>query len=64
LIPNLNRRLHHVQDPKLRIFYRNVLKSLPLMRCQIGNFYHMESEAKLTMLHTVIDWLVALLVSF
>ena len=37
------------------------LKSCFAIRCTVGNLYHMESEAKLTLLHQVVNGLVFLL---
>jgi len=64
LLPNLKRRLHHISNIESQFAYSRILKSLPVMRCKVGNFYHMESQAKLTLLHTVISGLVFLLVTF
>jgi len=44
--------------------YLAVAKSFPIMRCQVGGFYHMEANAKLTLLDTVINLLVFLLINF
>jgi len=41
---------------------RSQLKSCPLIRCKIGNFYHMEAQAKLTMLDRTVNGVVFLLV--
>ena len=39
------------------------LKSCALIRCQIGNLYHMEAAAKLTMIDNVVNGIVFLLVN-
>ena len=39
------------------------LKSCPLIRCSVGNMYHMESKAKLTMIHNVLNGVAYLLVN-
>jgi hypothetical protein len=38
------------------------IRACQLIRCEVGGLYHMEVEAKLTLMHSVINGLVFLLV--
>jgi hypothetical protein len=38
------------------------LRSCQLVRCQIGNFYHMEGKAKLTLVNTIVNAFVFMVV--
>jgi len=38
-------------------------KSCPLISCQIGNLYHMEAKAKLTLIHNVLHGVAYLMVN-
>ena len=40
-----------------------MLKSCPLIRCQVGSLYHMEANAQLTMVHNVVNGIAFLLVN-
>ena len=48
---------------KSRKYLEANLNSCPLIRCQIGSWYHMEGKAKLTMLHNTINGLAFLLIN-
>jgi len=40
------------------------LRSLPILTCKIGSFYHMEGEAKLTFADNILRGVAFMLVSF
>jgi len=52
------------QDLMEKMILRNQLISCSLIRCQVGNFYHMEAKAKLTLLQNVVNGVVYLFVNF
>jgi len=58
---------YHLDELRLRARNRNyfdrLLRSCSLIRCKVGNMYHMEAQAKLTMLDRTVNGLVYLLVN-
>ena len=52
-----------ITEKKTRKVLETSLESCPLIRCQVGNWYYMEAEAKLTMLHNVLNGLAYLLIN-
>ena len=46
-----------------REVFERQLKSCSLICCQVGNFYHVESKAKLTMIHNVLNGISFLMVN-
>ena len=60
---NLSLQIRQVEGKKCKKILETHLKSCQAIRCQVGNLYHMEAEAKLTTLHNVINGLVCLLVN-
>ena len=60
---NLVPQIHQITDKKKRRLLEFSLKSCHLIRCQVGNLYHMEAKAKLTTLDNTITGLVFLLVN-
>lgn len=46
------------------IYAKKVIKSLPILKSQIGSFYYMENQAKLTLLDNVVNGIVCMLISF
>ena len=60
---NLTSRLNFTAKKKTMKILKQQLKSCPLVRCQIGNLYHMEGKAKLTLIHQVVTGIVFLLVN-
>jgi len=52
-----------ISDKKAKLHFEGQLKACSLIRCKIGNFYHMEAKAKLTVLHNILDGIVFLLVN-
>jgi len=55
--------LSKISDKTVRKHIEGQLKSCPLIRCQVGNLYHMEAKAKLTMLEHVVNGYVFLMVN-
>jgi len=47
-----------------KILLRKTLKSLPVVKSRIGQFYHMEGEAKLTLLDNLARGIAFMLISF
>jgi len=41
-----------------------VLKSLPVLKCNVGNYYHMEGMAKLTLIDNMSRGVTFMLISF
>ena len=60
---NIFPKVHRVTIKKTKRILIYHLKSCPLIRCQVGNLYHMEAKAKLTMLHHVLNGVVFLMVN-
>jgi len=60
---NLQNYVQLINNKKTRKYYETLLKSCPIIRCQIGSFYHMEAKAKLTLLQHVVNGVVFLLVN-
>ena len=68
---DVSSKLHHnlsflikiIPDSKMKRILDRQLQACPLIRCQVGNFYHMESKAKLTVIHIVLNGIVFLLVN-
>ena len=52
-----------VDNKRSRRIYELQIKSCPLIRCQVGSFYHMEAKAKLTIIHNVLHGIVFLMVN-
>ena len=59
---NLFLQIHITPEKNSRI-YKLQLKSCQLIRSQVGNFYYMESKAKLTVIHNILNGIVFLLVN-
>jgi len=49
---------------KEQVLLLKTLKSLPVVKSRIGQFYHMEGEAKLTLLDNVVRGIAFMLISF
>ena len=60
---NLSVHVCNITERSTKKALQSQLKSCPIIRCQVGNWYHMEAKAKLTMLHTTINGLVFLMVN-
>ena len=60
---NMSPRICSVTEINSKRILTSKLKSCALIRSQIGNLYHMESEAKLTMLNNAVNGVVFLLVN-
>ena len=52
-----------ITEKKTRRVLKTSLKSCPLIRCKVGNWYYMEAKAKLTMLHNLLNGLAYLLIN-
>jgi len=52
-----------IPDRKEKKILRGHLKACPVIRCQVGNLYHMEAKAKLTLLHHAVNGMVYMLVN-
>jgi len=62
--PNQEKRIQQIRIKELRFYHLANLNSFPILWCQVGNFYHIDPGAKLTLLDTVINGLVFLLLTF
>jgi hypothetical protein len=51
-------------DTVERHLIKATLKSIPIMKSQIGSFYYMEGKAKLTLLHNVVRGIAFMMVTF
>lgn len=62
----MNILLRNFSNPKSSevIYLRKALKSLPIMKSQIGSFYYMENEAKLTLMDNLVNGIVFMLLTF
>ena len=60
---NLSPAIQLVPRKKIRQILERQMKSCLLIRCQVGNTYHMEAKAKLTMIQNVVNGVVFLLVN-
>jgi hypothetical protein len=47
-----------------KVLMKMTLKSLPVMKSNIGSFYHMESNAKFTLLDNILRGIAFMLISF
>ena len=56
-------RIHLIANKKHKAVFDRELKSCPLIRCQVGNVYHMEAKAKLTLIHHVLNAIAFLMVN-
>ena len=61
---NLSSKVHQITEKRHGKILKQQLKSCPIIRCQIGNFYHMEAKAKLTTMHRMLDAVAFLLINF
>ena len=61
---NMSQQIRGMANKKKRRVLEAQLTACPLIRCELGGLFHMESEAKLTMLHHVINGVVFLMVNF
>ena len=60
---NIAPRIQELSDMRMKEISTRELKSCPLIRCQVGNMYHMEAKAKMTMLHNIVNGVVFLMVN-
>ena len=60
---NLSPCIYTVAEIRSQKVLTNMLQSCGVIRSQVGNLYHMEAKAKLTMLGNVVDGVVFLLVN-
>jgi len=61
---NIATELCKVSNSKEKILLLKTLKSLPVVKSRIGQFYHIEGEAKLTLLDNVTRGIAFMLISF
>jgi hypothetical protein len=59
---NMKEKIKVSGDKIMRKVWLRDLRSCQLVRCQIWNFYHMERKAKLTMINTLVNGFVFLVV--
>jgi len=52
-----------IGDKKIRKIIEGQLEACSLIRCSIGGLYHMEAQAKLTLLQNMVNGVVWLLVN-
>ena len=61
---NISIRTHRIgANQNRKRVLEGQLKSCLLIRCQVGNFYYMEAQAKLTLVHNVLNGIVFLMVN-
>ena len=60
---NLTTQISRITDKKTKKILDGQLQSCFLIRCRVGNLYHMEAGAKLTMLHNLVNGVVFLMVN-
>jgi len=61
--PNIAPMIENISDRNTRKQVRCQLKGCSLIRCQVGNMYHMEAKAKLTLLQNIVTGIACLLVN-
>ena len=59
----LNIRIRFVENTRAESSLRRQLKSCAVIRFNVGGLYHMEAQAKLTMVQHVVSGIVFLLVN-
>jgi len=59
LIPIIN----ETENTKARTYFDRQLLACEPVRCQVGSLYHMEANAKLTLMHNIVSAVVCLLVN-
>jgi hypothetical protein len=52
---NMHQKIQGCGNKALRKVWSKDLRSCQIVRCQIGNFYHMEGKAKLTLVNTMLN---------
>jgi len=60
---NLMKTVNTTSDTKARKYWKLVLESCPIVRCNVGGMYYMEARAKLTLFEFMINGVVSLLVN-
>jgi hypothetical protein len=59
---NMHQKIQGCGNKALERVWFKELRSCQIVRCQIGNFYHMEGQAKLTLVHTMLNNFVFMVV--
>ncbi len=59
---NMTQKIQVCEDKIMRKVWLRELKSCQLARCQIGDFYYMEGKAKMTIINTLVNGFVFLVV--
>ena len=60
---NLEPKIQRLPVKRMREILERQVKSCLLIRSQVGNMYHMEAKAKMTMIQNVVNGVVFLLVN-
>jgi hypothetical protein len=60
---NLSVELSLLPQGITKLSWEMELRSCPLISCKIGNFYHMEGKARLTLIDTLINGVVMILIN-
>jgi len=60
---NIRHAIKSTVDEKLRKYLERQQDSCYLICCQVGNLYHMEAKAKLTLLQNIVNGVVFMLVN-
>jgi hypothetical protein len=59
---NMEQKIQASGNKAMRNEWIRELRSCQVVRVQIGNFYHMEGKAKLTIVNTMVNWFVFMVV--
>jgi hypothetical protein len=59
---NMAQKVRASENKRMTPIWIRELRSCQLVRCQIGNFYHMEGKAKLTLVNTMVNIFVFMVV--
>jgi hypothetical protein len=59
---NMKKKIQACENKRIREVWYRELQSCQVVRCQIGNFYHMEGKAKLTLVDTMVNGFVFMVV--
>jgi hypothetical protein len=59
---NLMPKIQACENKAMKKVWKMELRSCQVVRCQVGNFYHMEGKAKLTLVDTMLNSFVFMVV--
>ena len=61
---NLSSKISLLDEIRAKRILQRQLLSCPIIRCRVGNLYHMEAKAKLTLIHAILNTVAFLLINF